>query len=422
MKIKDVINEARKPNSTVDRLILVAKDPNVDVNLRNDVINILSQLQRKGEQPMNEQSVQPSQIISQIESDEDYYQKILDSDPRLKAIAEKKIKEAEATGFTVGAALGQEKPFAGLQKTITDAVMQLRQLPEMYKKVVAKECIHMVVEGVPHAHVVKFLQQCATPNRLIDLPTIVSRSGSGTLPIPEQYVEICRRIARLTPGSSNAATGKGELMLILIGNDTEKATPGDILVDKTPIEVKASDSTGSALSDFVLGKMDTKSARTILVNAVNKTAGTTVLLDKEAKFKSADGSAVGISGIGRDTLPVLNQYFSQMGRPAVQQMFSQMLSAAVGSGLDQQISEVVGSISEDGTLDPAKIIPPMKKLVFDFYQLKNKHAGLLALNIESLNYTMSLTGDEFAGAPEILVTKIFDFRPVASSILSIKRK
>ncbi len=422
MKIRELISENRLVNSTVDKLILVAKDPNVNVQLRNDVLNILSQLEQRGEQEVSEQIAQPAEIIAAIENDEAYYQKILDSDPRLKAIAEKKIREAETTGFTVGAALGQEKPFEGLKKTINDAVNQLKQLPNMYKKEVAKEAVHMVIDGVPHATVVKFLQGCATPNRVIDLPAIVSKAGSGILPIPKEYQEICQRFARLTPGSSNAATGKGELMLILIGNDTEKATPGDIIVDGAPIEVKASDVSGSAVSDFVLGKMDTASARTILVNSVNKAAGKTVFLNKEAKVKSADGTATGISGIGRDTLPILNQYFATMGKPSVAKMFSEMLVAAVGAGFEQQISNIVTAVSEDGTLDPAAVIPLLKKLVFDFYQTKNKHVGLLALNVETMGYTMSLTGDDFARAAEIQVTKIFDFRPVASSILSIKRR
>lgn len=421
MRAHQFINESRLPNSTVDKLILVAKNPKVNVNLRNDVISILSQLEQQGDQQVTEQVTSPEELIATIESDEIYYQQVLDADPRLKAIAERKIKEAEATAFTVGAALGNDKPFAGVQKAVTEAVTELTQLPGLYKKAVAKECIHMIVEGEPQQNVIKFLQQCATPGRVIDLSTLVSKAGNGRLPIPEQYQSICKHLARLAPGTSNARTGKGELMLIMIGNNTEKATPGDIKVNNDLVEVKASDVSGSAMSDFVLGKMNTASARKILVNTINQVAGKTVFLDKEAKAKLPNG-ATGISGIGRDTLPILNTYFAQMGRADVVNMFTSMLEASVGTELRSQISEVVNAISEDGTLDPALIIPPMKKLVFDYYQLKNKHAGLLTLNVETLNYTMSLTGDDFAQASDVMVTKIFDFRPVASSILSIKQR
>jgi hypothetical protein len=419
MKIRDIILESQVTGSTIDRLVSIVKDPKLDINLRQSVLGILAQLDAQGEHELAEDVRTPDQIIANIESDEDYFQRLLDSDPKLKAIAERKIKEAEAVAFTAGAAL-TDKPFEVLKKSVTDAVNALTQIPSTYKEVITKEAVHVVVEGTPVDTVLKFLRDCARPNRIIDLPNIVNRAGSGELAIPREYRTIATKIARLTPGSSNAAMGKGELLLILIGRDTSKATPGDIKVGNLPIEVKASDTSGkSNLSDWVLGKMDTRSARTILVKTVNQAAGRLVFLDKEAK--TVNNNVTGISGIGRDTLPVLNEWFKTMGYEKVADMFRKMINVAVGPGFEDNADEVARSISPDGTMDPNRVIPPLKKLVFEFYQEKNKHAGLLALNIANMTYTMSVNGNDFAESPDILVTKIFDFRPVASSILSIKR-
>lgn len=424
MKITDIILESQITGSTIDRLVSIAKDQKIDISLRQDVFNILTQLEEKRQQDLAEDTKSPEQLIANIESDEDYYQRLLNSDPRLKAIAEKKIKEAETNAFTAGAGLSND-PFEGLTKQIAEAVRNLTQLPDMYKNSVAKECVHLVVEGLPQNTVIKFLHECAKPNRIIDMPTIISKSSRGRLPIPHQFMSIAEHIARLTPGSSSAAMGKGELLLVLAGKATTKATPGDINVAGTPIEVKASDISGSDVTDFILGKMDTKSARTILVSAINKVAGKQVYLDNEAKStaQNKQGETItGISGIGQTTLPKLNQYFSKMGKDKVAEMFSKMLHIAVGVGFDQQITAVVDAISPNGTMNPAEIIPPLKKLVFDVYQTKNKHAGLLSLNLSNFTYTMSRNGDDFANSQEIVVTKIFDFRPRTSSILSIKRK
>lgn len=336
-----------------------------------------------------------------------YCHEILNKHTRLRDIIHRLMAESRKTAFT------------SLRDQIFDAVDALDHLPKDYKDLLVKECISAVIDGEDEATVMAFLDKCATSSRIIDLPAIVSTAGSGKLPIPVKYHQLCKRLARLVPGSSNAAAGKGELLLLTIGRNAKNAFPGDIVVEGKQQEIKASDITKSGISDFVLGKMDTKSSRTILVTSINKFFGKTVFLDKEAKHKS--NGVTGLSGISSTNIGLLNQYFKQMGNTAVSDIFAKMLEAAVGPGFDRQIVKVVKAISKDGTIDFSKMIPLMKELVFDFYQAKNGHHGVILLNIEKLEYTMTLTKKDFVNAPEILVTKLFDFRPVASSILSIKR-
>jgi hypothetical protein len=421
-------------SNTVSILLDLVKDPDTDPNLKAEILDILKQLEQKtnqtptsGNDPIPVQEDAKSNLISKIESDEEYYQKLMNSDPRLKAIAEKKIKEAEAASFNMGSALSGDRAFTSLKTDINTAFSKLPQIPTIFKSAIEKECINAVIEGdITKDSLLRFLGQCATPDRIIDMPTIVSKSlTSGNLVYPEEYLKLAKRIGKLTPGSSSSASGKGEALLILTGKGTEKANPGDITVDGVGlVEVKSSDLSGkSGLSDFVFGgKMQTSKARTILVNTVNKAAGKVMYLDKLSKETAGDdtNNVSGISSIGPKALVKLNPIFQKMGAANTQKMFTDMFTAVIGSSFEQEIQDIVSTIDNNGVV-PEKMFPGIKTLMFKYYQKINKHAGVLALNINHLTYSYTSDGEDFAKLPDIKTTSLFDFRPVNASITSFKK-
>jgi hypothetical protein len=420
--------------NTVSILVDLAKDPDTDPNLKAEILNILKQLEQKTNQPTaannNSTPVQEdanSDLISKIESEEEYYQKLMDSNPRLKAIAEKKIKEAEAAAFNMGSSLSGDRAFTSLKTDIETAFNKLSQVPPIFKSAIEKECINAVIEGdITKDSLLRFLEECATSDRIIDMPTIVSKSlTSGSLILPDEYLKLAKRIGKLTPGSSSSASGKGEALLILTGKSTKKANPGDIFVDGVGlIEIKSSDLSGkSGLSDFVFGgKMQTAKARTILVNTVNKAAGQVIYLDKLSKESEGDDAnkVSGISSIGPKALIKLNPIFQKMGAINTQKMFTEMFTSVIGNGFEQEIQDIVSTIDNNGVV-PDKMIPGIKTLMFKYYQKINKHAGVLTMNINHLTYSYTNTGEDFAKLTDIKTTSLFDFRPVNASITSFKK-
>ena len=424
--------QPQQGENTVSKLVDIAKDPAADPRLKNEILAILKQLETAGAKsdnkpadldPQEQIAIEStaSTTIQTIESDEDYYQRILNSDPRLKAIAEKKIKDAEAASFNMGSALSSSNAFEKFNKDVLSLVSNLKQLPAAFSDEVAKALSHMAVQGTNHNDLLNFLDACATEERIIDLPSIVSESGSGPFSIPEQYREIAKALAQITPGSKNAASGKGELMLAAIGKGATKPAVGDIIVGKKRIEVKASDiGPKGKETDFGFGSQPVGKARTIMVNTVNKTLGRIVLFDGNAGEQDENGVS-GISGIGTRNLPMLNKLFAEMGTSATQAMFREMFTAVVGSKFSEDIDKIVSAIDEKG-IDATAMRAGVVGLLFDYYKAVNKHDGLLTINIPNLTYSYVEDAESFASLPNITIGSLFDFRPNPSSITTFKQK
>jgi hypothetical protein len=416
--------------NTVSKLVDIAKDPTADPRLKNEILAILKQLETAGAKPDNKPAdLDPQEqiaiestasTIQTIESDEDYYQRILNSDPRLKAVAEKKIKDAEAAGFNVGSALSSSNAFEKFNKDILSLVSNLKQLPAAFSDEIAKALSHMAVQGTNHNDLLNFLDACATEERIVDLESIVSDSGSGSFSIPKQYQEIVKALALITPGSKNAASGKGELMLAAIGKGTTKPAVGDIVVGTKRIEVKASDGAKGILSDFALGSQPVGKARTIMVNTVNKTLGRIALLDAPASEQDENGIS-GISAIGKRNLPMLNKLFAEMGASATQTMFRDMFTAVVGSKFSKDIDNIVAAINEKG-IEEAAMRAAVIGLLFDYYKAVNKHDGLLTINIPNLTYNYVEDAESFASLSNVTIGTLFDFRDNPGSITTFKQK
>jgi len=421
----------QQDQNTVSKLVDIVKNPDTDSKLKNDILAILKKLEIKSSEEDNQtNSAAPQEItkeaaaddtVSTIESDEDYYQRLLNSDPRLKAIAEKKIKDAEAQGFNVGSALSAGAAFKKFNDQVLSLVKNLKQLPPDFAKEVAKTFSHLATQGVDQQSLVSFLEDCSKPERLIDLPSLIAQPGAGKkLTVPTQYQEIVKQLVGVTPGSKNAAAGKGELMLAVIGKDTVKPAVGDIIVGNKKVEVKASDATGKTISDFALGKQPVEKARSIMVKHMNEALGREVFIDATADTKNDQG-ITGISSINTRNIEYLNSLFKEMGADKTQKMFREMFTAVVGGKYSDNIDEIVSSIDANGIQ-----IDSMRKavigLLFNYYKSANKHDGLLTLNVPNLTFNYVEDSESFADIPNLTIGTLFDFRSNPGSITSFKQK
>ena len=409
-------------SNTVSDLIDLLKDPNISDEIRDEVERLLATLASQDDETNEDIS---ADTVNKIESDEEYYERILNSDPRLKAAAEKLLKKAEAESFKMGQALGGKEALPQLKNKIADAIAKLPQLEDkLHIKAVETAVRDLILDGdISQELVFEFLEECSTANRIFDLSGIVSNAPVANIkPIPEKYETICKNIARLTPGSSSSATGKSELLCILAGKGTrDQKTKGDINVDNKLIEVKSSDIGAKTISDFVFGgKMPTKDARKILVDTLNKELGRTVYIDGLATQKNNEG-ITGISAIGQKNLPKLNEYFKEIGESKTKEMFNKMFQAVVGTGYTDEVSEILKSIGSDG-IDMGTYFPALKKLMFQYYKDVNGHDGILTVNVPNLSFDYVEDAQDFEGLDQVSITYLFDFRPVASSITSFKRK
>jgi len=422
----------QQDQNTVSKLVDIVKNPNTDPKLKNEILAILKQLEVKGtKQDKQLNAIPPAEeitkeavgddTISTIESDEDYFQRILNSDPRLKAIAEKKLKDAESQGFNVGSALSAGDAFKRFNDQVLSLVQHLKQLPPDFAKEVTKTFSHLATQGIDQQDLISFLQDCAKPDRLIDLPALTSKSGTGIrLNVPSKYQEIVKHLVAVTPGSKNAAAGKGELMLAVIGKDTTKPAVGDIIVGEKRVEVKASDATGKTISDFALGKQPVEKARTIMVNTMNRTLGREVFLDATADTTNDQG-VTGISSINTKNLAQLNKLFSEMGAEATQKMFREMFTAVVGNKFSKDIEDIVSSIDNNG-INVESMRKAIVALLFDYYKSVNNHTGLLTINVPNLTINYVEDAASFAAIPNLTIGTLFDFRANPGSITSFKEK
>ena len=400
-------------NITIPQILDIVKDPSADPALKKDITNALQVLVSKKpkvkdqEVPQVNEQEASTDIVSTIENDEQYYQQLLNSDPRLKAYLEKKIAQASSPDVVI----------QNLDTEINKILSTIKEIPEDVREAVAQQ-VFTVVRKLRNTDVVlKFLQDCASGNKPIDLPGIVDRGGSGQLLEPgHPYFEIIRYLAKINPGTGNSASGQGEWMLVLAAADTRKITPGDIEIGNLRTEVKASDSKGtrSKLTDFVLSssKLPVKQARSHLANSVN-----TLLGRKE--IHTGRASEGGISQLNNKTINWLNPLLIEINNKnpgAVQKIFKEMWTMVFEDPqLEKYIDNVIKAINKDGSLDLENLYGPTATLAAASYKLSNKHDILLLLSVPSLEYTVVNDPTEmsnlFKAESQLLaMTSIFDFR------------
>ena len=406
-------------SDTLSKLVDLAKDPKTDPNLKNQIMLLLKQLENKEQDQPTKEAVQMD-LLSKIESDEEYYQRILNSDPRLKAIAEKMIKDAESAAFDLGAQAGREEGGSdNFNAKLKQSIQNLSQLPDNIKSNLRSICFTLSDTEDP-AVILDFLNKCSLPERLIDMPSIVSSSGSGKLSIDPKYKNIASTIINKlkTASSSHAGEGPGEWFLVLAGKDTAKASPGDIIVnEKTPVEVKSSGVSAQGQPiDFTTANADVLAARSIFVNAINDFSGNELFQDAEKKYG-------GISSISTRNIKQLNEIFAQMGEQKTKELFTKMFQVALGKDYKlvlNDVNQVIEAIGPNG-IDIQKWIIAMKNLAFSVYQASYKFKALISINADNLNYTVSTSAEDFSKSSSVTMGSLFDFRPRMSALTSFKQ-
>lgn len=411
-------------NNTISKLVDIVKDPDVDPQLKKDILAIFQQLNLKDnpEEKQNEAlDNNESELVSKIEDDEAYYQRMLNTDSRLKAIAEKKIKDAEARGSD------PDTVFEKISAEFKELLDKRTDLNPAVREVFIKELFDYIRINKQTDLVKQFLNDCASGNGPIDMPNIVKTPGEGNLVEKSNpYFNILLKLAKTNPGSGNAASGQGEYMLVLAGKGTRKINPGDIGVGKEKIEVKSSDLKGkSSYTDFVLSsdKLPVAQAKSYFVNEINKILG-------EQAIGSGTATSGGISALNDKTLKRLNPIFQKVNskKPGAMQEIMKGLWKTVypDSQLEQYIDAVVNAVNDDGTLELTKLYGPTAALSAAAYKLSNQHDALLMLNIPDLSYIVVRDAAEMSkifeeGAMELGMTSIFDFRSNPGAPTFIKK-
>jgi len=358
------------------------------------------------------------------------------TDPILRTQIEQKIKQikdsaeaaektATAQGFQTGIALGNnpDKAIEHLNTEINNRLKKLSQIPQAVRSAVSKEAFDTIRQTKDSKAVLSFLDACSQPTKPIDLENIITSGGTGQLVSSDDpYFEIIRHLAKINPGSGNAASGQGEWMLVLAGTNTKKITPGDIQVGSFKVEVKASDTKEGkrSLTDFVLNsqKLPVEQSRNHLIDAVNRILGKPAL-------KHGSATKGGISALNSKTLERLNPLFSEMNKikpNSVQETFKEMWRIIMPeSDLAPYIDNIAKEINPDGTIDLQKMYGPTATLAAAYYKLSNQHDALLLLNIPTLSYTVVNDPKEMSDllkkdASTLTMSSIFDFRNNPGSI------
>ena len=417
--------EFKSPTTPADvkKFLDFVKDPNFNPELKKKMLVLLQRLENKLNSPKQE-SIE-ADLVKTAEINITPLQRLLQSDPTAKEEFDRLMRQAEDEAFELGAQVGQEqgadRDITAVTNRVDVAIKQLKQLPsEMQDKL--KSILLPMMHGSEMDIVLDFLKQCSTPNRLIDLPTIVSKSGNGKLPIDDKYINIAKQlIVNLkSPSSTHASDGPGEWFLVLAGRNTVKNSPGDIKVVGTkdiPVEVKASTiGAKNNISDFTTIKTNVLAARKEFVDTINSFTGNTI-------FKDAELKAGGISSINTRNIDQLNSIFQDMGENDTRELFMKMFKLAFGKDYDlvsDEVDSILSTITDKG-ISAKTWIPAMKHLTFSYYQKMYGHSVLFSMNAGNMNYSVSLTAEDFVNSPTVSMTSLFDFRPRMSAITSFKQ-
>jgi hypothetical protein len=404
----------------VSELLDILNNPEASRELKKKVHNLFSMIFKpKQGEPMgrpaapiapqsNDQAVSESVEDTLTPEQRAEAEKKISTDPALKAYFALIQKQARQEGFTTGTALSGQKTRDQqrdeFRDDVTAAVSKLSQLSADIKTVVISECFKLWGGGEDSSNILEFLNQCATTERVINLPEIINGRGKSLLDPGSPYFKIMTDLASLNPGQGHSASGQGEWALVLAGAATKKISPGDIEVSGLKVEVKASATKPgkSSLSDFTFSKLPVEKAKKIMMDTINASLGANTI--------------TAVSAINNKTLnEKLNPMFQKMGAEAVKTMLRKMWKAVIPEDeLSSYIEDVVNIVDPNGTISLEKVKGPTATLAAAQYQNSNKHDRLLLLHVPTLSCTVIADPKEMAHylniEKEITMTSIFDFR------------
>jgi hypothetical protein len=332
---------------------------------------------------------------------------------------EKNLSDLEADsirkGFKTGQALAgqtlgkQIEEFKERVKSSLDSLPQLEGQDEIVG-IFQDRFVALLGQGIDDEEIFSFINICSSANRLIDLPAIIAGEAKGSILSGDtkKYEKILRNLATVQP-FSGASTGQGEWLLVMIGKDTFKANPGDIIVkvgnEDRQVELKASaqGKSKSAVTDFTLGAiLDVKKAGGKMFNAIEAITG--------KKIKR-------IPQINAKNLLYLNPIFVEMNQKdpgSVQTMFRQVFSTVYPSDdMAGPIEQFVGAIPESGELNIEEMRGAAGMLASEYYKIVNQHDVLMTMNIPTLTFACTSNHDTMRKLIDdriIHITSLLDFR------------
>ena len=332
---------------------------------------------------------------------------------------EKQISELEAESIRKGFKSGQALAGQPLGKQIEEFKDRIKEslnsLPQLEGQdeiigIFQDRFVALLGQGVDDEVIFSFINICSSANRLIDLPSIIANEDKGTILIGDakKYEKILRNLATVQP-FSGASTGQGEWLLVMIGKDTFKANPGDIIVkvegEDRQVELKASaqGKSKSAVTDFTLGAiLDVKKAGGKMFNTIEAITG--------KKIKR-------IPQINAKNLKYLNPIFVEMNQKdpgSVQNMFRQVFSTVYPSDdMSGPIEEFIGAIPDSGELNIEEMRGAAGMLASEYYKIVNQHDVLMTMNIPTLTFACTSNHDTMRNLINdriIHITSLLDFR------------
>jgi hypothetical protein len=422
--IKKLLKKAPKPEPTAQQV-----QPQAPVPVEPQEVPVEPQApvqELPPEQPLQESiKDQLSQTVETLKIYLDEIGKLPNADmimnPILGQISEleKQISDLEAEsirkGFKSGQALAGKplgKQIEEFKERIKDSLNSLPQLEgqDEIKGIFQDRFVGLLGQGIDHEEIFSFINICSSANRLIDLPSIISNEDKGSVLSGDakKYEKILRNLSTVQP-FTGASTGQGEWLLVMIGKDTFKANPGDIIVkvkgEDRQVELKASGQgkSKSAVTDFTLGAiLDVKKAGGKMFNAIEAITG--------KKIKR-------IPQINAKNLLYLNPIFVEMNQKdpgSVQNMFRQVFSTVYPSDdMADPIEEFVGTIPDSGELNIEEMRGAAGMLASEYYKIVNKHDVLMTMNIPTLTFACTANHDTMRKLIDdriIHITSLLDFR------------
>jgi hypothetical protein len=239
-------------NNTVSTLVDIVKNPDVDNKLKQEILNIFKELENKADQeetPPEEQvateGVPTGDVVSSIENDEDYFQKLLNSDPRLKAIAEKKIKEAQSQGFNSGVALSRQTR-AGKVDKANQLAKRVGKGEDWARDLISRldlydndELINLFLDSCNDGTALSKPIVVDNPQSKVNLRNAINPKLIGILDNKQAFSKLAVMPFSDQTAGYGGGVGPGESLFAMLIPNAKKAPSSDLLIGDKVWEVKA---------------------------------------------------------------------------------------------------------------------------------------------------------------------------------------
>ena len=271
-------------SNTVSSLVDIAKDPKTDPGLKQEILNIFRQLKSKADnEPANAQAqtedpTSDAALIAEIEDDEAYWQRLLNADPRLKTIAERKAKEA----FNVGTALATDRISQDAETKLQMAIKVAKSLDKNNSwaeklrnsaNALGDPLALNFLTAVAEDRALKPSFSLAPGNRKYKLRDVLADDIVGILDNRDFMTDVYTQLPLGSGTGQGSGIGPGETLLALLIPGAKKPARGDLVVPGIgKWEVKGSGYSGAKLGtgwlDATKEKISGSALRKIFVGEI----------------------------------------------------------------------------------------------------------------------------------------------------------